>query len=234
MIDLHCHILPGIDDGPPSYLTSVLMLQAAKDDGISHCVFTPHIEAGRFDNDKAIITQSFNSLLEHASDYSCSFAAEVRLDPQIMQWVKQEKLPFLGRYRNKDVLLLEFPHSHIPPGSDNLTAWLLAQGVLPMIAHPERNRAVWEQPSKLQPFIKQGCLMQITAGALLGQFGEISLQRAEELLQQGLVDVMASDAHNLTNRPPKLAAAKNRACELIGEVKAKALVVDTPAAILGF
>lgn len=234
MIDLHCHILPGIDDGAPDVMTSLAMLQVAQGDGITHSVMTPHIEVGRFDNSHETIAEAFAELAPHDRHFSFSTAAEVRLDPQIMLWVKQDKIPFLGRYQDKDVLLLEFPHSHIPPGSDNLTAWLLGQGIIPMIAHPERNRAVWEQPSKLQPFIKQGCLMQITAGALLGQFGEASLQRAEQLLLQGHVNVMASDAHNLTNRPPKLSAAKQRACQLIGESKGKALVVDTPAAILGF
>ncbi|MCE2570628.1 tyrosine-protein phosphatase [Motilimonas eburnea] len=233
MIDLHCHILPGIDDGADQVSTSLHMLAMARDDGITHSVMTPHIEPGRFDNNQQTIAAAASLIRQQDNSYSFSLAAEVRLDPQIMLWAKQEVLPFIGRYRQKNVLLLEFPHAHIPPGSDNLTAWLLKQGILPMIAHPERNRAVWEQPAKLLPFIKQGCLMQVTANSLLGGFGERSLLRAKALLEEGHASVIASDAHNLSNRTPKLSAALAKAEQWLGHDKARALVLDTPAEIVG-
>lgn len=233
MIDLHCHILPAIDDGADNIATSLLMLAMAREDGITHSVMTPHIESGRFDNTKESIAVAAQSLRKVDNSYSFSLAAEVRLDPQIMLWAKQGTLPFIGSYRQKKVLLLEFPHAHIPPGSDNLTAWLLANNILPMIAHPERNRTVWEQPSKLQPFIKQGCLMQVTANSLLGHFGERSLALAKSLLEEGHASVIASDAHNLTNRTPRLSAARDQATLWLGGAKANKLVLDTPAEIVG-
>ncbi|MCE2595109.1 hypothetical protein K6Y31_09790 [Motilimonas cestriensis] len=233
MIDLHCHILPGIDDGAANVATSLAMLAMAKQDGITHSVMTPHIEPGRFDNDIASIKAAADKLTQESNHFSFSLAAEVRLDPQIMIWAKQGQLPFIGQYQGKSVLLLEFPHAHIPPGSDNLTAWLLSNNILPMIAHPERNRAIWDQPSKLQPFINQGCLMQITAGSLLGVFGERSLARAKALLLEGTASVIASDAHNLSNRPPVLSGAYQQAKAWLGEVAATKLVLDTPAEMIG-
>lgn len=233
MIDLHCHILPGIDDGAANVATSLAMLAMAQEDGISHSVMTPHIEPGRFENTLATIQRAADQLNQQKHPFSFSLAAEVRLDPQIMIWAKQGVLPFIGHYQGKSVLLLEFPHAHIPPGSDNLTAWLLNNQIIPMIAHPERNRAVWEQPSKLQPFIQQGCLMQITAGSLLGTFGESSLTRAKALLTEGYASVIATDAHNLSNRPPILSGAYQQAKLWLGEVAATELVLDTPAEIIG-
>ncbi|MFO6423767.1 tyrosine-protein phosphatase [Motilimonas sp. KMU-193] len=233
MIDLHCHILPAIDDGADCVATSLQMLAMAREDGITHSVMTPHIEPGRFDNTETTIAAAAHSIREQDDSYSFSLAAEVRLDPQIMLWAKQGVLPFLGRYQQKNVLLLEFPHAHIPPGSENLTAWLLGNNILPMIAHPERNRAVWEQPAKLQPFIKQGCLMQVTANSLLGGFGERSLARAKALLEEGHASVIASDAHNLSNRTPKLSAAFAVASQWLGQRQASKLVLDTPANIIG-
>ncbi|MCE0557082.1 CpsB/CapC family capsule biosynthesis tyrosine phosphatase [Motilimonas sp. E26] len=233
MIDLHCHILPGIDDGAPNVITSLAMLEMAKQDGITHSVMTPHIEPGRFENDIASIKAAADQLASASNSFSFSLAAEVRLDPQIMIWAKQGKLPFIGQYQGKSVLLLEFPHAHIPPGSDNLTAWLLSNNIIPMIAHPERNRVVWERPNKLQPFIEQGCLMQITAGSLLGVFGERSLARGKALLVEGSATVIATDAHNLSNRPPVLSGGYQKAKEWLGEAAATKLVLDTPAEIIG-
>ncbi|GLP96019.1 tyrosine-protein phosphatase [Paraferrimonas sedimenticola] len=236
MIDLHCHLLPDIDDGPDTLDMAVSMAKMALEDGIHHSVLTPHITPGRFNNQQRDIEKAGmkyrSHLAEQGIELGLSFAAEVRLDPVILTLQSSGQLPYLGQYQGKNVVLLEMPHGQVPPGATQLVSWLIERDVLPMIAHPERNRDVWYKPAKLQPLLDQGCLVQITAGSLLGQFRQESYQRACELLQDGLVNCIATDAHNLSSRPPKLAGAVAKAAELVGEAQAKAMVLDFPQSLL--
>lgn len=240
MIDLHCHILPGIDDGAKNLAESLALVQAAIDDGISHIVCTPHIQLGRFDNNIQIITTAFNSLVaavkKEQFTINLAFAAEVRICPEIMLLVAQKKLPFLGQWQEKsgqikDVLLLELPHSHIPAGTEQLIAWLNKKNIIPMIAHPERNRDIIADITKFKRLSKLNCLFQITAASLCGDFGEVPQKIAEQLLKEDEVTIIASDAHSIKRRPPKLTQAKLLAEKIIGEKKAQQLVFDIPKLI---
>lgn len=235
MIDLHCHLLPGIDDGAPDLATALAMARLAVDSGTTHMVCTPHLHAGRYENTAASIAASlagFRRALQDAQiPLQVSGAAEVRFDMEIMMRLPAGQIPFVGRWQDKDVMLLEFPHGEIPFGAERLTQWLLQRNVLPMIAHPERNKGVMRMPSQLKPFIQQGCLLQVTAGALVGRFGERAQELAEQLLQEDVVTVIASDAHNLQHRPPLLAEGRERAAALVGDAAAEALVLTRPATI---
>jgi len=235
MYDLHNHLLPGIDDGAPDINTALELAQIAIEDGITHSVSTSHIHPGRYNNTFETIQtayQAFKAALTEAKlPLQLAFAAEVRIGPEIIQAVQNQKLPFLGEWQNNQVLLLEFPSNIIPVGSNNLTKWLLTQGITPMIAHPERNQAIMDNPNKLKPFLDQGCLLQLTASSLLGNFGQKSKNIAEQLLQENKVTIMATDAHNIRYRPPKLTESLQQATNLIGEIQAKKLVIDTPKEI---
>jgi protein-tyrosine phosphatase len=240
MIDLHCHILPGIDDGAKDINDSLALVRAAISDGITHIVCTPHIQLGRFDNNINTISEAFNELelavKQHELSVDLAFAAEVRICPEIMLLAKQNKLPFIGQWQEnsgqvKDVLLLELPHSHIPPGTEQLIAWLHKNNIIPMIAHPERNRDIIADVTKFNRLSKLNCLFQITAASLCGGFGEISQKISEQLLLEDHVTIIASDAHSIKRRPPMLTQAKLAAAKIIGEEKAQKLVFDTPKAI---
>src|SRR5690606_29549077 len=122
------------------------------------------------------------------------------------------------------VFLLEFPHSHIPPGSDKLVRWLLDRRILPMIAHPERNKDIMRKFDKVQPFIEMKCLLQLTAGSVAGDFGEAAQMTARKLLETGKVSILASDAHNVTHRPPRLDHGRDAAAEIVGEEMAEKMV----------
>ncbi|GAB6069244.1 tyrosine protein phosphatase [Thiomicrorhabdus hydrogeniphila] len=232
MYDLHNHLLPGIDDGAPDINTSIELAKIAIEEGITHMVCTPHIHSGRFDNNLYIINKALNkfktALSQENLNLKVAAAAEVRIGPEIIQAAKLNTLPFLGEWNGKKVLLLELPATTIPVGSDNLTKWLISQDILPIIAHPERNQAIIDNPNKLKPFLDQGCLTQLTAGALTGNFGQSSKRIAEQLLKENKITIMATDAHNLKYRPPHLTNSLQAAIELIGEVKAKQLVIDNP------
>lgn len=159
-------------------------------------------------------------------------AAEVRLDHEILSWIGQEQIPFIGQWRGENVMLLEFPHSHVPVGADKLVAWLLKQKIRPMIAHPERNKDIMRNVDKLAPFIQMGCLLQVTAGSVAGAFGEPARVRAIDLLSRGWVTVLASDAHNLDARPPELEPGRAAAALIVGEDESWQLVRGRPQQII--
>ncbi len=232
MIDLHNHLLPGIDDGAPDLDTALELARLAVAEGITHLVCTPHIHPGRYDNDLASIAAARQRLVaglqEAGIPLQVAAAAEVRYSTELMQGIEQDSLPFLGRWHGKRVLLLELPHGEVPFGAERLTEWLLQHDVMPMIAHPERNKGVMQCPRKLKPFIEQGCLLQVTAGAVAGHFGEPARLIANALLELGLVTILASDAHNVRHRPPVLSEGMQQAARIVGAFQAERLVIDTP------
>lgn len=232
MIDVHCHILPGIDDGASDLTESLALLQLAVKDGIRRMVATPHINPGYFDNNQTTIQQALQQLRQALSQQQIAIeiaaAAEIRVTADLMPAFEQGQLPILGHWQQQQVLLLEFPHSHIPAGSDKLVKWLLQRGVVPMIAHPERNRDVQNDPKLLAPFIRAGCLFQLTASSLLGDLGSRHQECAQLLLAQRIFTVMASDSHNILRRPPRLAAARDAMSRLTDDEYANSLVLTNP------
>ncbi|WP_373331814.1 tyrosine-protein phosphatase [Thiopseudomonas alkaliphila] len=232
MIDLHSHLLPGIDDGAPDLATALQLAKVALADGITHMVCTPHIHPGRYDNTPQTIEQALAELraglAEQQLALQVSAAAEVRFGMELMLAVKQQQIPFLGLWQQRPVLLLEFPHGELPFGAERLTQWLLQQGIQPMIAHPERNKGLLRDPSKIKPLVQQGCLFQVTAGSVAGRFGQPAQDLAERFLAEGLVTILASDAHNLEHRPPVLSEGLAAASALLGEAEAYKLVQDNP------
>jgi protein-tyrosine phosphatase len=237
MIDLHCHLLPGIDDGASSMEEALSLARLAVNDGITHMVVTPHVHPGRYENDVRSIRPVFEAfqaaLVENDILLSVKAAGEVRLSVEVLTMFAAGQLPFLGEWDGKKVMLLELPHSHVPPGSDKLVKWLLDRGVLPMIAHPERNKGIMADVTKLAPFIEMGCLFQLTAMSVSGGFGVEAKRLSDQMLDNGWVTVIASDGHNCDRRPPVLSEAVRAAAELIGDSEARRLVWGNPAKIIG-
>lgn len=232
MIDLHCHLLPGIDDGARDLDETLQLIRQAQAQGIRRIVTTPHWMPGRFDNDASKVLTELaalqQALKEHNIVLPIRAAQEVRISDALLDALPQQRLLFLGQYRGQNVLLLEFPHSHLTPGYEVLIRWLLKQGILPMIAHPERNRELLEHPGRIKVLQQFGCLFQLTASSLLGDMGSDSQLLAERYLQDGIFDIIATDTHSLKRRPPRLAEARDRAAELLGSAHAQQLVFDTP------
>jgi protein-tyrosine phosphatase len=195
------------------------------------------MHAGRYENQASNIRSAAQQLQRTLDAEGIALqilcAAEVRLDHEILSWVADGHVPFLGEWRGDRVMLLEFPHSHVPVGADKLVEWLLKQGIRPMIAHPERNKDIMRSIDKLLPFVRLGCLLQLTAGAVAGAFGEGARARAVDLLGKGWVTVLASDAHNLESRPPELEPGRIAAAAIVGEEESWNLVRHRPARIAG-
>ena len=235
MIDLHCHLLPGIDDGPATLEESLELCRIAAADGITHAIVTPHIHPGRWENTRESIgkgCQNLQQLLNRENiPLQLGFAGEVRLTDQIMRQVDNDEIPFYGEVDGYQIMLLEFPHGHIVPGSDNLVNWLLDRKIRPLIAHPERNKQVMRSPEDILPFVASGCWLQLTAGSFCGQFGDRARRVADQFLQEKLVSVVASDGHNNKSRPPSLAIAYQEILKKFGEQTAYSLVVNAPREI---
>jgi protein-tyrosine phosphatase len=232
MFDLHCHLLPGIDDGPQSLDDALVLARMARADGVTHAVLTPHIHPSRYDNDRLGIEQAvaqFARDLDQAGiDLAIVAGAEVRLDPLIPSLLQMQKIPFIGRLGDEDILLLELPHSHIPPGTEKLIDWMRLRKIRPLIAHPERNKAVLRKLDKIRPFVEMGCLLQLTAGAVAGLFGAPAQARAAQMLEQGWVSILASDAHDAHYRVPAMTRGRGVAAGIVGEQEARRMVFERP------
>lgn len=236
LIDLHCHLLPGIDDGPDTLEESLALCKIAAQDGISHAIVTPHIHPGRWENNAKTIAEQCQLLQQHLHNNNIAlqlgFAGEVRLTDEIMSQVENNEIPFYGEVDGYHIMLLEFPHGHIIPGSDKLVAWLLARNIRPLIAHPERNKQIMKDIGQLQPFLSAGCWLQVTAGSVLGNFGERAHAVAHALLADNSVTVIASDGHNAVARRPELQACFAAVSQQYGAEVAHELFIDRPAAIV--
>jgi protein-tyrosine phosphatase len=235
MVDVHCHLFPGIDDGPQSLEAAVALARRALAGGIATAIVTPHILPHCYDNTLAGIREaaaSFRAELDARNiPLAIGYAAEVRIGPEIMALAEEQTLPLLGSVEGYGIVLLEFPDSHILPGSDKLAAWLLERRIRPMIAHPERNKEVMRDVNTIAPFVQMGCWLQLTAGSVSGVFGPRCRERSRQLLERGWVKILASDAHDMPGRMPELEPGRAAAEEIVGAAESWRLVRERPAAI---
>jgi len=233
MIDLHCHLLPGIDDGAPDEATSLEMARIAVADGICTTACTPHIYPGLYENDAAGIIARVGSLQRRFVDEGIKLAltigADAHLTPELLGRLKARTAPTLagGRY-----FLLEPPHTVAPPRFAETVFDFIAAGFVPVLTHPER--LTWIKPhyAAFVALVKSGVWMQVTAGSLTGRFGEGAKYFAEKMLDDGLVHLLATDAHSVRHRAPLLAEGSKAAEKWVGAAEARRLVVDRPRAIL--
>jgi protein-tyrosine phosphatase len=234
MIDLHFHCLPGIDDGPESWDEAVELCRAAAADGTTTIVATPHVlrdgwlnESPR-ERDELIL--KLNTLLGGTPAIlpGCEFFYSYDA-PEL--WELGADGPLTGLNRS-NYLLIEFPGTLVPRDADSVIHELVVLGVTPVIAHPERNLEFSREPDLLERFVEKGAIVQVTASSLTGEFGRPPFAAAQELLRRGLVHLVASDAHNLVRRPPRLAAARERVRRDWGEELEVAVFEDNARAVI--
>ncbi len=227
-LDIHCHLLPGLDDGSENEQTSLQLVKRAIENGITHCIFTPHIHIGRYDNDLARIKACYldfvKQLKAHKLELQTGFAAEVRIGIEIVPMIEQGQIPFLGDDGQFQYLLLEMPHSHILAGSGQFIQWLRQRQIKAIIAHPERNKELQRNPQKAAELKQWGCLFQLTAASISGRFGSSCQQTADYFLRKNWVDFVATDAHNLQHRPPDLLQSHSRLIQIKGEQETENLL----------
>ena len=236
MIDVHCHYLPAVDDGARDIQESIALLRLAVKDGVRQIVVTPHVYAGRWDNSLAGLAPKFIAfkrlIASKRIDVELFLGAEVHLLPESLAMVERGEVPFIGGWDGQKALLLELHDARIPPFAVNAVRHLRTLGVVPIIAHPERNKAVMADPDCLEPFIAEGCLMQLTAASLVGRFGPQAERASLKLLERRWAHLVASDAHNLLHRPPMMKAARKFLKKRFGEPLAAALTEQGPARLV--
>ena len=233
MIDLHSHILPGIDDGAKTLEDSLEMARIAVDDGIQTMACTPHIYPGMYLNDGPGITAARDALqhalVQHGIPLKLVVGADVHLVPGLLDGIRSGKVPTLNGSR---YLLLEPSHTTPPLHFEASVFNLVASGYTPVITHPER--LVWIEnhyPVFLR-LIEQGAWMQVTAGALTGVFGRRAQYWGERFVGEGHTHILATDAHSTSRRKPQLKPALAVVERLLGEQEATNLVLARPQAIL--
>ncbi len=236
MIDLHCHFLPGVDDGPRTLDEALTLAAASVANGITKAVMTPHVYPEVFDNTLATLAPVFSryqEALEIAGiPLQILLGGEVRLHADIFQLLAAGQLPEMGRLDGKRIVLLELPDAHIPVGALESCKRFSNQGFRPMIAHPERNKEVMRDPMRIKPFVDTGCLLQVTAASIIGRFGASASDAAHRLLSKGMVAAVATDAHNMAHRPPLLREARVVIEQRYGTELAYRLTEETPASIV--
>ena len=233
MIDLHCHLLPGIDDGSPDLDTSLAMARIAYDDGIRITACTPHIYPGLFENDAESILRAIETLQRELDasgiDLRLTCGADAHISPELLKRLREGTVPRLGHSR---YFLLEPPHNVALPRITDYVFNLLAAGYVPVVTHPERLSWIDEHYPIFVELVRQGAWMQVTAGSLTGRFGPGPKYWGERMLDECLVHILATDAHSVSRRPPLLAEGQAVAERYLGAAEATHLVETRPAAIL--
>lgn len=232
MIDIHSHILFGVDDGARSLDESLEMCRRSADDGIKTIVATPHAhDSVHKTHDPEFLrakVDELNRLL--GGSPGIELGCELRFTHDIVRQVCVDKTaPTLagGPYA-----LIEFPHRIVPPGTERALFELMNNQIRPIIAHPERNQMLIAEPERFFAMIELGALGQADAGSFTGQFGKNVKQTATVLLENGLLHIIASDCHNTRSRLPGLSAAVAATAEIVGDNFANAMANENPAAIV--
>jgi protein-tyrosine phosphatase len=228
MVDVHCHILSGMDDGAKSVEESLAMAEMAIADGITHIVATPH-SSNEYHFDFASVQQAAAELqLAIGERAKIATGCDFHLNPENLAALKRKPEPFC--IHQKNYLLVEFDEFSIPPLIDNAIYDIQLAGLRLIVTHPERNGIIRSQPDRLEKWIRTGCYGQVTGSSLMGTFGPSARQMSLAWIARGLVHFVASDAHNLTGRPHKLAGAYEVVRAEFGREKAEALFVENPLA----
>lgn len=208
MIDIHCHILPGIDDGAKTSGDTLAMLKSAIDEGITTITATPHHNP-QFNNESPLILKKVkevqNIIDEHQLPIEVLPGQEVRIYGDLLKDFSEGKL--LTAAETSNYMLIEFPSNHVPAYAKELFYNCQLQGIQPILVHPERNNGIIENPDILFDFIEQGVLSQITASSITGHFGKKIQKLSFKMIENHLTHFVASDAHNVTSRAFKMKEA---------------------------
>jgi protein-tyrosine phosphatase len=230
MIDIHSHILPGLDDGARTSEEALNMLRMAASSGTTDIVATPHANH-QFHFDPRAAEQAIAGLeRESGGSPRIHWGCELHLTPENIAGAFE----FPDRYSiaRRGYLLVEFSNLSIPKTTGEILARLIAAGMRPVLAHPERNAILRNCLGALAEWVEQGCTVQVTAQSLIGRFGRVAEASSEALLGRGLVHFVASDAHDTRHRPPLLDKAWRFLEHRCGQAGAQRLLVENPRAVL--
>lgn len=234
MIDTHCHILPGLDDGAPDEETALAMVELALADGVETIIATPHMREGDYLNERKGVLEALESfrelLVRKKLPLRLEAGSEVHLAPHLSSRIANERLLTYGDHRAH--LLLECPYRTRPVRLRETIFELMVAGITPVIAHPERIRHFQDDIDRYEEVVLQGALGQLTSSSLCGVFGKRIQALSESMIRRRLVHVLGSDAHDTTYRPPVLSEARKRWADIAGEESAELATSTWPRALI--
>ena len=233
MIDLHHHLLPATDDGSKDLETSIAMVEMALEDGITHIVATPHANH-TYHYDRARHEEQLQEVREAlptatAARMTLGLGCDFHLSVDNIDDAHAH--PRRYTINETEYLLVELPDFNIPPRLDEVFYAMRLDGLTPILTHPERNATLQRSPERLEEWLGTGLLIQVTAGSLSDNFGSKAQKVAWNLLETGCVHVLATDAHNLGRRAPKMSEARDLIAKKLGADVADLLCVGNPLAI---
>ena len=204
IVDIHCHILPGLDDGPSSWEESVGMVRVACSNNIKKIVATPHWIQGTSWQPKPDTVFEYvmkiNELLETEEiDVEILPGMEIGINENLFKLLEQGEIITLANTNN---ILIEIPFMSLPLGLEEIIFELVSNGYKPILAHPERNKDLQSEPRRILDLIDRGAFVQITAGSLCGYWGDYARDCSIEFVKSDAVFVVASDGHSVDSRPP--------------------------------
>ncbi len=212
MIDIHCHILPGVDDGSPDMETSLKLAEVAEKEGITAALLTPHHMDGEYVNHKNDVEKEVAEFQKQINDHGINFKVfpgqEVHITGELLYEIDDGDILFADPYNR--YLMLELPHTGVPEYTENMLFELIARGITPVIVHPERNYGFQDDHDLLYSFVEQGAATQLTESSYLGVFGKEVEKFTEEIIKANLGTTFASDAHNFKGRRYRMGDAYNK------------------------
>lgn len=235
MVDLHCHLLPGIDDGSKNMEISLRLAKEATENGVTHALLTPHHMNGRYINHKQDVvrlTSEFRKQLEaHQIPLTVFPGQEVRINGQLIDALDKDDILFADE--DNRYLMLEFPDDDVPHYTNQMIFALQQRGITPVIVHPERNTKIIDHPELLYQLLEKGCLSQITASSYVGTFGKKVEDFSKKLIANGQGYLFASDAHDLPGRKYEMRQAFDKLSQEFGQKLAERYADNARAIING-
>jgi protein-tyrosine phosphatase len=230
MTDIHTHILWGVDDGPPSIEESLKMLAVASESGTTDIVATPHANP-KYPFQREVVLSRIAALAEATAHrpkihYGCEFHLSFDNVDHLMR-----NLPTYT-INQTQYLLVECPDFHVGQHTESVLRKMVDAGIVPIIAHPERNPVLRQKLLRVEAWVELGCLLQVTAMSITGGFDNSAKTASYRLLDEGLVHIVASDAHDPANRHPRLAEAREAVRSRCGEDAAEILFTENPQAVV--
>ena len=234
MIDIHTHILPGIDDGPQTMEESLRIAMKATEAGVKTVIATPHVLEMPSEKDWKIIKNTFNmlkqALISKEIDIEIMLGAELFISPDLPRKIKENRELTINQ--GNRYALLELPVQEIPPFTDQTIFELILQGIVPILAHPERYLEIQKDTKKLSKMIQKGVMCQVNAGSLLGRYGKKVQRTAKKLLANNTIHIISSDVHSIPNGHYPLSQGVKIAAKVIGIKRAKEMITSTPGKVI--
>ncbi|MTI71999.1 MAG: capsular biosynthesis protein [Firmicutes bacterium] len=233
MYDMHCHILPGVDDGADSFETSIKMIKISKKNGFKGIFATPHYVDNTTYNNTKLIKENFlklkDKIKKQGIDIDIYIGNEVYVVPNL---IKLFEKGFVYTLNNSRYMLIEFPMLDNPYFIESLIYDLKVKGIVPIIAHPERYKMIISNPNVLFKFIKQGALVQINLPSLKGSYGPIIKDTAKILIEHDMLHFIGTDAHSFNRRTPNVEKSLDEFKAIVSNDKFKKILYENPKAVI--